>query len=931
MEKIRSGWRWTGRCAGGRALLPLTLLLLAGWLPIGRFAAGAPLYAQTAPPSAPAARAPMGREAAGTAGVLRATLDNGLQVAIVRNPLAPVVTTVMTYRVGSNEAPEGFPGTAHALEHMMFRGSPGLGADQLAAVSAGLGGDNNADTAETVTRYYFTVPAEDLEVALHIEAVRMSGILATDELWAKERGAIEQEVARDLSNPQYVLFSRLRERLFQGTVYAHDALGTRPSFERTSAAMLRQFHQTWYVPNNALLTIVGDVDPKDAMGRVRRLLGGLPSRPLPPRPVVRFQPVRADTIHLDTDLPYGLALVVFRLPGTDSPDYAATRILADVLSSRRGSLYALVPEGRALYAGFQLSAMPAASLGFAAAAFPQGGDGEELTRTLQRLLETEIRQGVSARGVSADLVEAARRREIADREFQKDSVAGLARVWSEALAVRGLSSPDEELVAIRRVTLEDVRRVAREQLDPAKAIVAVLTPRASGEPVSGGGFGGQESFAPSEMKPVALPGWAEAALRRLPLPQSTVNPLVSTLPNGLQLIMVPETVSRTASLYGHIDSNPYLQAPPGKEGVEDVLDQLFSYGTTTLDREAYEKALDEIAADVSAGTGFSLQVLAEHFERGVELLADQELRPALPEAAFATVQKQQARATAGQLQSPDYRAERAFYTSLLPPGDPALRETTPQSLSALTLADVRAYYRQVFRPDMTTVVVIGAVAPEEARRVVEKYLGGWTATGPKPPTRLPSVPPNRPAAVQVPDASKVQDEVTLGQTLRLTRSQPDYYPLELGNHVLGGAFYATRLYRDLREAEGLVYSVESSLEVGRSRGFYSISYACDPQNVLRVRAIALRNLRQMLAAPVSDAELRQAKALLLREIPLSEASLDGIAGGLLDRVQKELPLDEPLQAAHRYLQLTARDVQEAFGRWIRPDDLVQITVGPPPR
>ena len=182
-------------------------------------------------------------------------------------------------------------------------------------------------------------------------------------------------------------------------------------------------------------------------------------------------------------------------------------------------------------------------------------------------------------------------------------------------------------------------------------------------------------------------------------------------------------------------------------------------------------------------------------------------------------------------------------------------------------------------------------------------MADWKAVGPKPDTFFPAAPNNVPATTQVPDASRVQDKVTLAETLALTRTNADYYALELGNHVLGGAFYATRLYRDLREKNGLVYFVSSSFNVGLTRGVYEVSYACDPPNVSKARAIIVRNFKDMEAKKVTSRELRQAKVLLLREIPLSESSVERVATGWLSRSVLDLPLDEPIRAAHRYVKL----------------------------
>jgi len=269
--------------------------------------------------------------------------------------------------------------------------------------------------------------------------------------------------------------------------------------------------------------------------------------------------------------------------------------------------------------------------------------------------------------------------------------------------------------------------------------------------------------------------------------------------------------------------------------------------------------------------------------------------------------------------------------ALFPKDDPTLREPLPKTVSAIGINDVRAYYNAAFRPDLTTIVVIGKVDPRQAKMVIKKYFGAWTATGPAPETVLPSVPLNSPSVNTVLDASRVQDRVTLAETLGLTRFGHDYYALELGNNVLGGGFYSTRLSRDIRKDAGLVYYVQSVFEFGKTRGIYFVQYACEPQNVSKVHDMVASEIRRMQQAPVTAAELQRAKALLLRRIALRESSVDDIARGIIHRWTLGLPLNEPTIAAQRYLALSAPEVQAAFKKWLRSDGLVRVSQGPVPR
>ena len=879
----------------------------------------APLGTRAAEPTSQA-----GLSGAVPQGVLRDTLQNGLRVVIVPDHLAPVVSTALNYLVGSNDAPPGFPGTAHALEHMMFRGSASLDRDQLSELGAQIGNNYNASTAETLTQYTFTAPARDLPIVLQIEAGRMRGLNLTEADWVQERGAIEQEVSRDLSMPFYNFLAAAQSILFAGTPYEHDALGTRPSFDATTAAELRVFYDRWYAPNNAILVIAGDVDPAEAMKKVHEAFDAIPSRPIPEHAPIPATAITPQDIALTTNLPVGLASLTFRMPGLKASDFATADVLGDILGSERGALYALVPAGRALSAQFSYQAKTDVGLGLAIAAFPAGEDPKPIIADMRKVLAD-----IAANGVPPDLVEASKRQELAQLAFENDSIGGLSRIWSRTIATAGMNSPEDLAQAYAAVTLAGVNRLAKELLDPARTVTAILTPEPGGRPASGPGFGTAESFAaPPPDHAIVLPTWATEALAAPAPPDHVDPPTITMLPNGLRLIVQPEHVSRTVSVYGQVREVSETEEPAGKEGVSGLANRLIDEGTTTRDRIAVQKDMDDIAAQHQAGFTFNLKVLTPQFEPGMRLLADIELNPAFPDAAFAVTRAQAQQRLAGTLRSPGYRTGRALDQSLLPANDPGLREPTPASLAAITPEDVRTYWRTAFRPDLATIIVLGDTTPEEARRVVEQTFGAWTTPGPTPAIDPPAIPVNVTTTARIPDPSSVQDGVTLGEQLTIPLLGPDRYPLMLGNTILGSGF-SSRLYRDLRVRTGYVYSVGSSLDFSRTRTRHTVRFGADPVNVDAARVLVQRNLRDMQTTPVTDAELARAKSQVLRQLPMQRASIAAIASLYLRLADLGLPMDTPEHLAQLYASITAEQIQHAFATWIHPDDLVQVVQGPP--
>jgi zinc protease len=856
--------------------------------------------------------------------VTRATLSNGLQIIVVHNPLAPVVTTMLNYRSGSDD--QTVDGLAHATEHMMFRGSKTVSSAQLMDTLSLTGGDFDADTQDAVTQYFFTVPSQYLDIALKLERSRASGLLMSQGLWTQERGAITQEVTQDNSNAIYRLYEKMSDRLVAGTPYAKNGLGTVNGFAHdVNSANLLNFYHTWYHPNNATYVIVGDVDGPSTVAKVKALFGDLPAAKLPVRPPVKLKPVTAATYHDTSDQPFTVVLLGYRMPGYDSPDYAAGQILSDVLNNSRSTFGSMPYEGKALFTQFQVQAYQHAGVGIVFAGIPVTSKPETIDKAMRDSFAAYAKTGVPD-----DLVAASKLREISQLEFAGNSIEGLAFQWSEAVAVQGVASPDSMKAQFTKVTTADVNRVLRTYLDNSNVIAAYAVPKNSGATNSGGGMAKEDNgIPPSHHEP--LPAFAQAILSHLAVPPSTLSPTDTTLPNGLRLIVQPEHITGTVVVSGEILNNPQVQEPTGQDGVSDIVSGLLPFGTTTYDRVAFQTELDKIAATTTPGTQFSAQSLSGDFDRSMQLLADEELHPAFDPKAFAIVQKQDVGALTGAVTSPDHLTEVALNKALYPAGDPLQRDATPQGVGALTLDQVKGYYAAAYRPDLTTIVVTGDVTPEQAQAVVAKYFGGWTATGPKPNVYPPAVPASAAAQITVPANGRVQSSVQLVESVDLLRTDPAWAPLQVANTVLTGGFYSSLLYHDLREVHGYAYSVSSRFVTGKVRSSFHVEYACDPQNIVPAQSQVTAILSMLQAKPVETDRLLRAKALLMGDVPIRAASYDGVSGLLLNYATRELPLNQGTLDAQAELAATKDTVQAALAKYVRPTSFIRIVTGPGPK
>ncbi len=857
------------------------------------------------------------------AGIFTTTLKNGLRVVVVEDRAAPVVQVATWYRFGSLQETPGKTGLAHALEHMMFRGTTDVSAGGLLDTTARLGAEMNGQTDYDYTEFYFTLPADRLDVGLFLEADRMQHATLRQSDWNVERGAVLSELDGDDSSPFFNLLARVRAAAYPGDPHGRTPIGARADVAGASAADIATYYREWYAPNNATLVVAGDVRHQDVFEKVRRAFGAIPAKTLPARSTASPKAAAGEVVEAAFPFPFEVVDMAYAVPGDTEPGEPAISTLSTLIENQRSPFYqALVQTNIALAVTTNADTQLKGGLLNVFIVLNPGHTASEAQTVFQATMDDLIRTGVSP-----DLALGAKRMTLADRIFSADSITGFGALAGYTYGIVGEKVADED-GRLNALTPADLTAAAAKYL-AAPTVVGHLRPNEQppagssnkSDAVVSDDFSGRQPNGP-----IVVPKAIARIVRTPSSVRSKLKPVAFTLANGLRVIVQEKHDRPTFVLKGAIRTSPAFQ-PEGEEGIAQLASSVADYASAAYPFDVRHRTTDDLGAYVTTGGAFSAQGMSRDFDAILAIVADGEMHPSFPEQWVQLERDQLANSMQSQNNLASVDADHAYLHLLLSPEDPSLRFPTRDSVASITRDDLVAYAHRYWRPDLTSIAIVGDVDPARVRRALEAAFGAWKADGPAPSTRQMPYPVATAGHDWVGTAAN-QVYVKLGQPA-LASTDPDFDALDLMSQILGGAgAFESRLWQDLRQTRGLVYSVSSDANATASRGTFAIELSAAPANVGRAIGLIRQQLIELQNRPVTATELLEAKTRLVSQALLSEESAGGQADELLAVASNGLPLDYYQTLAQRYARITPADIQRVAKATLHPENMIQIFVGP---
>ncbi|MEO8375109.1 MAG: pitrilysin family protein, partial [Sphingomonas bacterium] len=807
-----------------------------------------------------------------------------------------------------------------------------------------VGGYNNASTNDDYTNYFEVVPANHLQRLLFAEADRMASLVVEPKSFASERDVVKEELRQStMARPYGKLFSIYFPAIsYSRHPYARSTIGSIDNLESASIDEVRAFHAIYYRPDNAILVVSGNFDPKQLDAWVDQYFAGIakPDRPIPR--VTVTEPERTVATHYkvyEQNTPLPAVMISYPVPADNDPDNPAIAVLNAVLSQG---------ESSRLYETLVYR--------------------DQLAQSAESYLDTKQGSGnlavfaILAGGKSADAGEAALRREVGRLRDTPVSAAELAEAKNEILtsALKGRETAegkasalaasviidgdpriaDRQLAEIAQVTAADLQRVARKYLREERSAAIHYLPA---ESAPAGVKGDIITVMPTvAVAPLVAP--ADVAIvtpapegQRLRPPTAGAavaaalpSPREFSLPNGLRVITVEkhDLPLLTASL---VTNSGGADDPPHRAGLGSLTADLLTKGTATRSATQIAAQIESLGGSIDSsadwdGSSVSVTVKSDQATPALAILADVARHP-----AFAPDELERARAQAidgvsltikDPAQLAGLVAGRAVF------GREAYGHAlsgTPESLKAITQGEVRATYQATWRPDQATLILVGDITPATARALAMKNFGDWKMPSVSPiiVTSLYTPPPPRVIVVDMPGAG--QAGVIVARP-GIARRDPSFYPASVANTVLGGGF-SSRLNQEIRIKRGLAYGAGSSLLARRNPG--AIAARTQTKNITAPETIAIMmaEMKRLGTEVVPASELEPRKATLIGDFGRGIETTGGIADVLGTYVVEEVPLGELKAFTASVSAVDPAAVQAAAAKLLDPSQASIVVVG----
>jgi zinc protease len=768
-------------------------------------------------------------------------LQNGLTIVIHEDHSDPIVYFDVTYHVGSAREQEGRSGFAHFFEHMMFEGSEHVGNGQHFKTVTEAGGSLNGSTNTDRTNYFEVLPSNQLETAFWLESDRMGFLLdsVTQRKFEIQRSTVKNERGQNYDNRPYGLTGeKTGAALYPAThPYSWQTIGYIEDLNRVDVNDLKKFFMRWYSPNNATLTVSGDVNVADVLKYAEKYFGPIPSGPeVKPQ---TFAPVALDKdryISYEDNVRAPQISFTFPTVAARTEDEPALDVLADVLAGSKSSVF---------YQNFVKSEMAQQ----ANVNTPTQELAGNLTITIRTFPNKTLAQMDSL--VRATLVQF-EKRGVTDDDIQKFKAGFEAQMINSLTSVQGkgamlasyqtfTGNPNyitKEMERYNKVTKEDVMRVYNKYIKNKYAVILSVYPKGKPELAAK-----PDNYIPP-MRNTNAPEAAEYKnlvynkakdnfdRNKKPMPGS--NPVVKipvywtqNFDNGIKLIgsKSDEVPSITIQLF--IEAG-HRYEPIAKAGISQLLTSVMSESTTLHSAEQITEKLDRLGSTISIfNTGQDIVVNVSSLTKNIDstLAIAQEILfyPKFDNQEFERIKKQRLEAIANQATQATTIANNVYakllYGNSHIMGIPTLG--TKDAVSAITLDDVKKYYKDYLSPAISSVVIVGDISQEQVmpKLVFLKKWEGNKIIHPSEPA-LPAIDKTRLYFVNKEKAP--QSEIRIGYMAQKYDALGEYYRSTIMNYDLGGAFNS-RINMNLREARGFTYGARSGFSGNQFVGPYTAS------------------------------------------------------------------------------------------------------------